>query len=99
MNREFLAELEQVCIQATRFAELDAMRSFYRDRLKYPQQRVDDRIDEAETLWKEAEKVQLTENEWLGIRSKLSSMQLTMAREYGGTKWNRLRDLLAEISN
>jgi hypothetical protein len=99
VNREFLADLEQVCIQATRVAELDILRRFYGDRLKYRQQRVDEGIDEAESLWKEAEKVQLTENEWLGVRSKLSSMQLTMAREYGGTKWNQLRDLLAEISN
>lgn len=99
VNRDFLADLEQVCIQATRVAELDTLRSFYRDRLKYRQQRVDEGIDEAESLWKEAEKVQLTENEWLSVRTKLTAMQLTTAREHGGTKWNRLRAILVEITN
>mgnify|MGYP001821287962 CR=1 FL=1 len=98
VNRDFLTDLEQVCVQATRVAELDAMRNFYRDRLKYRQQRVEEGIDEAESLWKEAEKVQLTENEWLSVRSKLTAMQLTMAREYGGTNWNRLRAILVEIT-
>ena len=99
VNRDFLTELDKVCSQAYQVAELDILRRFYGDRLKYRQQRVDEGIDEANSLWKEAEKVQLTENKWLSVRSKLSSMQLTTAREYGGTKWNQLRDLLAEISN
>ena len=99
VNRDFLADLDQVCVQAARVAELDILHRFYQDRLKYRQQRVDEGVDEAESLWKEAEKVQLTENEWMGVRSKLSSMQLITAREYGGTKWNRLRAILVEITN
>lgn len=99
VRNDFLGDLEQVCSQAARVADIGVLRHFYRDRLKYRQQRVDEGLDEADVLWKEAEKVQLTENEWLGVRSKLSSMQLTTAREYGGTKWNRLQAILVEITN
>ena len=99
ITREFLSELENVCAQATKSQELDTMRHFYRDRLKYRQQRVDEGLDEADVLWKETEKVQLVEHEWNRESSKLAAMRLMIAREYGGSEWKQLRGLLAEISN
>ena len=99
ITKEFLTELEMVCAQATELQELDTMRHFYRDRLKYRQERVDEGLDDADVLWKETEKVQLTEHEWNRKSGELSAMRLMIAREYGGSEWKRLRGLLAEISN
>jgi len=99
ITKEFLTELEMVCALATKSQELDTMRHFYRDRMKYRQQRVDEGLDEADTLWKETEKVQLVEHDWSRESGKLSAMRFMITREYGGSEWKRLRDLLAEISN
>ena len=99
ITREFLTGFEKVCAQATKSQELDTMRHFYHDRLKYRQQRVDEGLDEADVLWKETEKVQLIEHEWSRENGKLSAKKLMIAREYGGSEWKRLRDLLAEILN
>lgn len=87
------------CAQATKSQELDTMRHFYRDRLKYRQQRVDKGLDEADSLWQETEKVQLAEHDWHGEHSKLITFQRSIATEYGGSEWKQLRVLLAEIAN
>ncbi|MGB5280129.1 MAG: hypothetical protein WBM38_10900 [Arenicellales bacterium] len=98
ITKGFLTELENVCAQAVQLQELDTMRHFYRDRMKYRQQRVDEGLDEADTLWKETEKVQLVEHDWHREHSKLITFQRSIATEYGGSEWKQLRALLAEIT-
>ena len=98
ITKEFLTELEKVCAQAVQLQELDTMRHYYRDRLKYRQQRVDEGLDEADSLWQETEKVQLVEHDWHREHSKLITFQRSIATEYGGSEWKQLRALLAEIT-
>lgn len=46
----FLTEIGKLCGQAARIRELDTLRQFYRDRLKYRQERVDEGLEEAPVL-------------------------------------------------
>jgi predicted O-linked N-acetylglucosamine transferase (SPINDLY family) len=93
---DFLSHLEKICSQEEQVRELDTMRRFYRDRLRYRQEQVKEGLEEAGSLWKEAEKAQETEHDYRRERGELEAMRLAIARRFGGQEWKRLRDLLAE---
>lgn len=73
-----------------------AKRDLLRDRLTYRKKRVEEGLDEADALWREAEAVQAAEHEHASAVEALDRETERLAREYGGTEWKRLRDLLAE---
>lgn len=91
----FLADVERLGTQAAKVRELETMRRFYRDRLEYRKQQVDEGIAEADELWPAAEKMQQVEFDYRAELGKLETMRERIAREYGGEQWTRLRDLLA----
>ncbi len=93
---DFLGELEKFCSKRDQVLELDSARNFYRDRLRYRQEQVKEGIEEADVLWKETEKAQKVEHDYRRVHGELISMQLAIARRFGGDEWKRLRALLAE---
>ncbi len=93
----FLAEVRKLCDQGARVSELDTLRRFYRDRLKYRQERVDEGLEEAPVLWAESEQVQKSEHQWRREAQALNAQGLTLARQYGGAEWRRLQALLAAM--
>jgi hypothetical protein len=94
----FLAEVERIGAQGAKVRELDTMRQFYRDRLEYRRKQVDEGIEDAGSLWPEAEKLQQVEFDYRAEKGKLEMMRESVAREYGGRQWTKLRDLLAELA-
>ena len=95
----FLADVEQLGTQAAKVRELDTMRRFYRDRLEYRKQQVDEGLIEPDQLWPAAEKMQQAEFDFRAEQGRLVMMQERIARKYGGEQWQQLRDLLAAQMN
>lgn len=93
----FLADIEKLGAQAAKAQKLDTLRRFYRDRLAYRKQQVDEGMAEADQLWPEAEKLQQVEFDYQAAQGGLLIMRERIAREYGGAQWMQLRDLLAAL--
>ena len=92
---DFLKDIERLCAQADQVRAFDTMRGFYRDRLQYRQEQVNEGLAEAESLWQETEKVQQAEHDYRRGRGELAAMQLAIARRTGGEQWKHLQALLA----
>ncbi|MES9947197.1 MAG: TolC family protein [Candidatus Thiodiazotropha sp.] len=92
----FLADVEMLGEQSARVYELATMRRFHRDRLEYRKRQAEEGTIEAGDLWEAAEKVQLADFHHRAEKDRLGIMRERIAREYGGTRWTRLRDLLAD---
>jgi hypothetical protein len=90
----FLVDVEKLKVQAAKVRELATMKRFYRDRLEYRKRQVAEGMIEADDLWEAAEKVQLSEFDHRAEAERLETMRERIAREYGGARWTRLRDLL-----
>lgn len=71
------------------------LRDLYRDRLAYRKQQVDEGLQDADTLWTEAEALQRAEQAVARADGELAAELETVAREYGGSEWKRLQALLA----
>lgn len=76
---------------AAQIRALKTLRAFTRDRLGYRQVRVNQGLDPADILWSEAETMQRAEHDWQRESGKLTALQLTLARRYGGDEWQRLK--------
>lgn len=92
----FLGEVEKLNNQTAKVRELATMRRFHRDRLEYRKRQAEEGAIEAGDLWEAAEKVQLADFGHRTERERLEALRDRIAREYGGTRWTRLRDLLAD---
>jgi len=90
----FLSDIELLGTQAAKVRKLETMRRFYRDRLEYRKQQVDEGMAEADELWPEAERMQQVEFDYQAEQGGLQIMRERIAREYGGERWMQLRDLL-----
>lgn len=93
--RRFLAEVETLVALAAEAREADTMRAFRKDRLEYRKKQVDEGLAEADSLWAVAERLKQAEHEYSKARTKLEAMLESVARQYGGEQWKRLRALLA----
>lgn len=93
-----LADIQALCEQAHHVTALNTLRKFARDRLAYRQERVDQGIDLADTLWSEAEAMQRAEHDWQRESGKLATLRLTLARQYGGPEWSRMQVLLETMT-
>ncbi|MGE5154692.1 MAG: hypothetical protein ACM3ST_11830 [Bdellovibrio bacteriovorus] len=60
----FLADVQTLCELTGEVKALDTLRAFTRDRLTYRQERVDQGLDPADSLWREAEAMQKGEHDW-----------------------------------
>ena len=90
----FLADIQTLCELAAETRALDTLRSLTRDRLAYRQERVNQGLDPADSLWQEAEAMQSAEHEWVAASGRLDALRLTLARRWGGEEWQRLHALL-----
>lgn len=99
LREAFLADLAKLCAQSTKVRELDTQREFWRDRLKYQQQRVDEGLDESVTLWQQVEKSRNAEYDYQRENGELTAQLITISRQYGGKEWKRLQALLAAMLN
>ena len=99
IREAFLADLQTLCTQAANVQALDTQRAFYRDRLQYQQKRVDEGLDEAVSLWSQAEKMQQAEFDWRREDGELTAQLMTLSRKYGGHEWKRLQALLGAMLN
>ncbi|WP_043758518.1 hypothetical protein, partial [Imhoffiella purpurea] len=88
-----LGDVQALCEQAHQVRALDAAHQFARDQLTYQQQRVDQGIDPADSLWNAASAFQVAKHQWEQEAAKLDTRRLTLARHYGGVEWQRLRVL------
>ena len=95
----FLADVARLGEAAAKVRERERMRAFYRDRLEYRSEQVDEGMAEAGTLWAEAEQVQTADLDFRRESESLAAALEAAARRHGGEEWMRLRDLLAEITN
>jgi len=98
VRKAFLAELEELCVQAGKVREFATLRTFYRDRLSYRQERVNEGLEDPPVLWSEAEQVQKTDYDWRRESGELEAMRLTLARRYGGEEWSGLQVLLTAMT-
>jgi hypothetical protein len=94
----FLADVQTLCELAGQVKALDTLRAFTRDRLRYRQERVDQGLDPADTLWREAEAMQKGEHDWSAASARLGAVRLTLARRHGGAEWERLLTLLSAMT-
>lgn len=93
-----LGDIQTLCELSSQVKALDTLRAFTRDRLDYRQERVNQGLDPAETLWREAETMQRAEHDWQRESGKLDALRLTLARRYGGEEWVRLQTLLSAMT-
>lgn len=94
----FLTDAMKLAEQGGAAKRDEAKRDLLRDRLAYRKKRVEEGLDEADALWREAEAVQAAEHEHATTVDAMERETERLAREYGGTEWKRLRDLLAEYA-
>ncbi|EXJ16924.1 hypothetical protein D779_1747 [Imhoffiella purpurea] len=93
-----LGDVQALCEQAHQVLALDAAHQFARDQLTYQQQRVDQGIDPADSLWNAASAFQVAKHQWEQEAAKLDTRRLTLARHYGGQEWLRLRVLFEAMT-
>jgi hypothetical protein len=94
-----LADIQSLCELASQVDALNILRELTRDRLAYRQERVDQGLESADALWREAEAMQRAEHDWRRESGKLKAMHLTLARRYGGNEWQRLQALLIAMTH
>jgi hypothetical protein len=94
----FLTDVRGLCDLAAEVAALDDNRAFNRDRTLYRQERVNEGLDEPDTLWTEFDAAQRAENDFTAARGRLQALRLTLARRWGGAQWQRLQALLAAMT-
>lgn len=94
-----LSDIQSLCELSSQVEALNTLRELTRDRLEYRQERVDQGIEQADSLWREAEAMQRAEHDWRRESGKLKAMRLTLARRYGGAEWERLQALLVAMTN
>ena len=95
----FLGEIQSLCELSSQVRALDTLRTFTRDRTTYRQERVNEGLDPADSLWAEAEAMQRAEHDWQRESGKLDALRLTLARRYGGEQWQRLQALLRAMTH
>jgi len=93
--RRFLAEVEALVALAAEAREADTMRAFHKDRLEYRKKQVAEGLAEADSLWEVAERLREAEHKYRKARTELETLLESVARQYGGEQWKRLRALLA----
>lgn len=98
-RKALLADIQSLCELASQVEALDTLRQLTRDRLEYRQERVDQGLESAESLWREAEAMQRAEHDWQRESGKLEALLLTLARRYGGDQWERLQSLLSAMTH
>jgi hypothetical protein len=94
----FLTDIRSLCDLAAEVRALDDYRAFNRDRTVYRQERVNEGLDEPDTLWAEFDAAQRAENDWQAARGRLQGQRLTLARRWGGEEWRRLLVLLEAMT-
>jgi hypothetical protein len=95
----FLGGVEKLCSQAEQVRALEALRSFYRDKLQYHREQVKEGLEEAAVLWEALEKVQRVEQDHRRELGELVAMKIAIARRFGGEAWKQLQVLLVEVSS
>ena len=93
-----IADIQALCEQAHQVRALERRRDFTQDRLSYRQERVDQGIDPADSLWSEAEAMQSASHEAQRAAANLAAANLALARQYAGTQWRRMRALLEAMT-
>lgn len=91
----FLGKVKELAKEAGEATTQAQLRDLYRDRLAYRKQQVDEGLQDADTLWAEAEAVQNAEQALAKSEAELQTGLEMVAREYGGDEWKRLQGLLA----
>lgn len=75
--------------------ELETLVEFYREVMAYTVEREDEGAVEPEAVWKATEKVQLSIHDHEREAGELFATRQTVARQYGGERWQELFVLFA----
>ena len=94
-----LSDIQSLCELSSQVQALETLRAFARDRLEYRQERVNQGLDPADSLWNEAESMQRAEHDGQRESGKLAALRLILARRYGGEEWPRLQALLTAMTH
>ncbi|NBC47148.1 MAG: hypothetical protein GVY22_03975 [Gammaproteobacteria bacterium] len=98
LRAALIADIQALCEQAHQVRALERRREFTQDRLSYRQERVDQGLDPAGSLWSEAEAMQTASHEAQRAAANLAAARLALAREYAGQQWQRLQTLLEAMT-
>lgn len=98
LRAALIDDLQALCEQAHQMRALERRRAFTQDRLAYRQERVDQGIDPADSLWSEAEAMQTASFEAQRAAANLASTRLALARQYAGEQWERMQALLEAMT-
>lgn len=90
--------ITNICEQAHKVRALKARADFMRDRLGYRQERVEQGLDPADSLWGDAQAYQEALHTYQEEKAKLDTQRLMLARRYGGDQWPRLKALLESMT-
>lgn len=99
LRTALIGDLQALCEQAHQARALARRLAFARDRLTYRQERVDQGLDPADSLWTDAEAMQTASFEAQQARANLASTRLALARQYAGTQWQRMQALLEAMTS
>jgi hypothetical protein len=98
LRTALIADLQALCEQAHQVRALERRRAFTEDRLRYREERVEQGIDPADSLWSEAEAMQSASFEAQQAAANLASSRLALARQYAGEHWARMQALLEAMT-
>lgn len=98
LRTALIGELQALCKHAHQVRALKRRAAFTRDRLAYRQERVDEGLDPADSLWREAEAMQTASFEAQKAAADLASARLALARQYAGEQWERMQALLEAMT-
>jgi len=90
----FLSDLDQLCAKLTTAKEMKTMVAFYRERMEYTieKDKAGERVPE--DVWDSTEKTQKTIHDHEEAMGKVSALRHTIARQYGGGRWQELLGML-----
>lgn len=92
-------EVEDLCEAAGDIAKLTALQGLKTDHLEYQQRAVKQGLAEPDSLWAEVEKVQGGLQDIAVKAGKLKVNRVSLARRYGGDRWQELLTLLENATD
>ncbi len=98
LRTALIADLQALCEQAHQARALQRRLDFARDRLRYREERVEQGLDPADSLWSDAEAMQTASFEAQKAAANLTAAQLALARQYAGAQWPRMHALLEAMT-
>lgn len=96
LRAEVVEAAQQLVSLAVERAQAREMAALARDRLKYKEKRVAEGLAEAPSMWPRAKAAKRAEHKARAKAAQYRAKLETVARTFGGERWQTMRDWLAE---